>query len=107
MRTLKVTVTVLLFLLFLAGECHLRDLRLKQLSDLLVCDIAHLVVVLDNLAVLIADAAVLGGSECVADVISRTDIAVDAGPAIVAVACLLRSHRSIEILVGERAAHLK
>ena len=59
MRTLKVAVAILLFLLFLASKCHLGYLRLKQLSDLLVCDITHLVVVLDDLAILVANATVL------------------------------------------------
>jgi hypothetical protein len=91
---------------FVAGEGDLRNLAAKEITDLPVCDIAHLVVLLDNVPFLVADAALITFHEGVAGRILGTDIAIKTGPAIIAVASLARAHRSV-FSAGKGTAHCK
>jgi hypothetical protein len=47
-------------LFLLASECDFGLLSIEQFNDLLIRDVADLMVVVDNLSVLIADAARFG-----------------------------------------------
>ncbi len=58
----------------------------EQRRDLLVGDIADLIVVVHNLTILVTDTAFAGFHECVAGFIVSTDVAIDASPALVAIA---------------------
>jgi hypothetical protein len=67
----------------------------EQVGDLLVRNIARLVVVLDDITALIAYAAVAGLREGITSLVLCANIAVDSGPSFVALAFPAVSHRSI------------
>jgi hypothetical protein len=71
-------------ILGIAGERDLRDLSAQQTPDVLVGDVADLVVLLDHLASLVAYSAVTSRHESVTRLVFGTDVAVDARPALVA-----------------------
>jgi hypothetical protein len=73
-RTLKVA----FFVLGLAVERDLGDLLAEQVSNSLVRDIAHLVVVLHDFSSLIAHSTIAGLHQGVTCFILRADVAVDA-----------------------------
>ena len=87
----------------LAAKGGLGDLSVEHRQDLLVRDVAHLMVLVDDLAVLVADAAIAGLHESIAGVVLGANVAVDAGPSIVAVAGVAGSHGPI-LASGQRAA---
>lgn len=88
MLTLEIAKACLLF----AGEGGLRDLSREHVQDLSVGHVAHLVVLLDGLAILVADTAFRGRHEGVASKVVGADIAVQAGPAVVALAFVTLSY---------------
>lgn len=73
---------------FLACERGLGTLLAEQRPDLRVGDFANLMVVFDDLSVLIADTTVSGFHESVARLILGADVAVNAGPSVIAIARL-------------------
>ena len=87
-RTLEIA-----HLLFrLACKSSLRDLAIEHVQDLFVGDATHLVILLDDLAILITNTAIAGLHQGVAGLVLGADIAVDARPAFVAIAMLALSH---------------
>ena len=82
-------------LLLLAGEGDLWLLVTQQGGDLLIGHIADLVIVIDKLAVLIANSSAAAFHECITDVISGAHIAVDSSPAVIACAALVAAHGSV------------
>jgi hypothetical protein len=64
----------------------LRFLPSKQIGDFLVGDFADLVIVLDELAVLVADTAASRLHQSIAGLVRCADVAVDTGPAFIAFA---------------------
>jgi hypothetical protein len=89
-RTLKVAQGVLLG----AGKRSLRDLPVEHLQNLRVRHVAHLVVLLNDLAVLVANTIVARLHKSVAGLILEADITVNAAPALVAFACVALSQWS-------------
>lgn len=81
-RTLKVAEGIL----SLATEGGLGNLSVEHGEDLLVGNVAHLVILVDDLAVLVADAAIARFHESIAGIVLGANVAVDAGPSVVAVA---------------------
>lgn len=79
----------------MAGKGNLRHLLAKEVSDRPVRDIAHLVVLLHDLAARVADAAVTRLGHGIAGPITCAQVAVDAGPSFVAFAGLALSHRTV------------
>lgn len=73
-------------ILFIAGEGDLRLLVTEQTRDFFIYNIAYLIVVLHDLAVLVADTPIPGWHQCIASLVCGADIAVDSGPALVTVA---------------------
>ena len=69
---------IALFRLCIAGEGGLRLLLLQLVENLLVGDVADLEVLLDQLAVLVADSAFAIRHHGVAGIVGLADIAVDA-----------------------------
>jgi hypothetical protein len=78
-----------------ALECHLRLLIAQETCNLGIRDIAKLVVVVHNLSILIADAAIASFHERIASLVARADVAVDAGPSLVAGAEWVCSYRTV------------
>ncbi len=73
--------------MIVARKGNLRLLPLELLHDLLVCNIALLVVFVHNQPSLVANAAFMVWHERIASVVILADIAVDAFPTRFAVAC--------------------
>lgn len=89
---------------FSASKSNLRTLVPKQARDLLVGDLADLVVVLNHLAVLVAYTARASLHQSIAGFVFGADIAVDAGPTPITLASATRAHRSIPA-TSKRATH--
>ena len=89
--------------LLLAREAGLGNLAVQHVQDLTVSNIAHLVVLLDDFAILVANTAIARLHQAVASLVFGTDIAVDAGPSLVAFARVALSHRSF-LAAGQRPA---
>ena len=68
------------------AKSGLGNLAVEHGQDLLVGYIAHLVVLIHDLAVLVADTAVAGLHEGITSIILGTNVAVDTRPSIVTVA---------------------
>ena len=81
--------------LLVAGERSLRDLAVEHGKDLFVGDATHLVVVLDHFAVLIADTILSSFHQSIASRILSADVAIDTSPALIAVASIAGSYRSV------------
>jgi hypothetical protein len=86
-----------------ACESDFRLLVAQESGDLLVHDVANLIVLVHDLAVCITDASFVFGHEGVARFVRRTDVAVNAFPAVIAVARVTGAHRTI-LSAGKRAA---
>lgn len=86
----------------LAVESSLGDLAVEHTQDLLIGNIAHLVVLLNHLAVLIADTAISSFHKGVAGIVLGADVAVDTCPSVIAVTSVALSHRSV-FAPGQRA----
>jgi hypothetical protein len=82
-------------ILFLASEGDLRLLVAEQAGNLLVHNVANLVVVFHNLSVLIADTRIPSRHQRIASLVTSADVAVDSGPTFVALALIAGSHRSV------------
>ena len=93
-HTLKVACS----LFFLAGKSNLGSLFTEKVGDFLIGDFANLVVMAHNLSILIADTTFSGLYHGVAGVVLCTNITVDSGPTLVAVARVSRSHWSVSTL---------
>jgi hypothetical protein len=83
------TLKIALFCLGVTRESCLRLLVLQLIQNLLVRDIADLEVLLDQLPILVADATLAFRHHSVASIVCSTDVAVDAAPALVALALFL------------------
>lgn len=79
-------------IVFIAGKSSLWLLSIQNLNDLPIRHVAHLVVLLDNVAALITNATFAFRHQCITCLIGFADIAVDTGPAFVALAVLILSH---------------
>lgn len=97
------TLKVALVGLGVAREGGLGLLVLELVEDLPVGDVAHLVVLLDQLAFLEADATLALGHHGVAGLVRLADIAVDASPAVVAVARVAASWGPVPVAIRQRA----
>jgi hypothetical protein len=75
--------------LLVAGKGGLGLLVLELIEDLPVCNVAHLEVLLDELAVLVANTTLAVWHHGVACVVRFADIAIDACPTIATLALLL------------------
>ena len=83
---MQLTLKVACLVVFLAGKCNLRALLAEQRGNLFVCNVAHLVVVVDNLAVLVTYATFASFHQCVTGFVVGTNIAINTCPALVAFA---------------------
>lgn len=81
-------------------ESDLWNLFAEQVSDLLVGDIAHLIIVFEKVAHLVTDASLVGFHESIARPVISAHVAVYALPAFVAVAAVAFAHGSV--LVSSR-----
>lgn len=81
-RTLEITRCIFLG----AGECYFGTLFAQKCRDLFVGDVADLVVVVDDLAILVTDTTFTTFHQCVTSLVVGTDVTVDAGPTFTAVA---------------------
>lgn len=97
------TLEVALVGVCIARESGLGLLVLELVEDLPVGDVAHLVVLLDQLALLEADATLALGHHGVAGLVGLADIAVDASPAVFAVARVATSWSPVAVAVRQRA----
>lgn len=88
----------------LASKRHLGTLLSKQPGDLLVGNSAHLVVVVDDLAILVADATFTSLHQCVAGLVAGADVAIDSFPAFVTITRSLAAHRTV-LATGERSTY--
>lgn len=96
---LEVTGRILCF----AGKCDFRTLLPQEAGNLLVGNVADLVVVLDDLAVLVAYSTLPWFHQGIACLVVGANIAVDAGPAFVALTVTAISHLAI-LATSKRAA---
>ena len=87
----------------IAGESGLRLLVLQRVQDLAVRNVAHLVVLLDDKTLAVAHAIDAFGHQGIASLVGGADIAIDAFPALSAVALCALAGRPISA-VSERAA---
>lgn len=78
-----------------ASKSGLRYLAVEHGEDLLVGNVAHLVVVLHDFTVLIANATIARLHQSIAGLVLGTHIAVDSSPALVAFASVAGSNRSV------------
>lgn len=79
----------------ITSEGDLWDLFAEQVSDLLVGDIAHLVVVLEEVAHLVANTTLVGFHQRVACPVIGAHVAVYTIPAVVAFAAVAFAHGSV------------
>lgn len=79
---MELTLEVAFLRLGIAREGRLRFLLLQRVEDLSVGDVADLEVLLDQLAVLVADTALSIRHHGVAGIVGLADVAVDARPAL-------------------------
>ena len=79
---------VTLFALLLAGEGDFGYSLLEKVPNRSVRDLAHLVVLLDNFAARVADAAIAFAGEGIAYAIRRANVAVDSRPSFVTFAAV-------------------
>lgn len=99
----ELTLEIALARLLVTSEGDLGDLVAKEVTDCLVRHIAHLVVLLDDLAAGVADATIARLGEGIAGLVARADIAVDARPPFVTFAMFLLAHWTVWP-AGERPA---
>jgi hypothetical protein len=78
-----------------ASESDLWALFPEEGGDLFVRDIADLVVVVDDLAVLVTDTAFAGSHQGVASFVFGANVAVNTGPSLIAVASAPGTHRAV------------
>lgn len=88
-----------------ACEGHLWNLFTKQVPDLVVGHVAHLVVVLEDIAHLIANATIFRFHQSIAGFVLCAHIAVDAFPAFVTFAAVAITNRSVFVAAGQRATY--
>jgi hypothetical protein len=74
----ELTLKIALCRLLVTGERGLRFLVLELVENLPVCDVAHLKVLLDQLAVLVAHTTLSVWDHSIAGVVRLADVAVDA-----------------------------
>lgn len=96
-RRLFLTLKVALRALFVTGERHLGFPVPENLDNLLVRNVAHLVVFLDDFAILVADASAIlwDGHQRITRLVCCTDIAVNACPSLFTLAGIGISDRSV------------
>jgi uncharacterized membrane protein len=82
-------------IVLIAGECSLWLLPIQNFHDLPIRHIAHLIVLLDNIAALITNATFALWHQCITYLIGFADIAIDTSPAFVTLAVLILSHGSV------------
>lgn len=97
------TLEVALFCFRVAREGPLRFLVLELIEDLPVGDIAHLEVLLDQLAFLVAHAALPIGHHSIASVVCFADVAVETRPAVSTLAIPVASSWCSVLALWQRA----
>jgi len=80
-------------------ECNLRPPSIQETDDILVCNIAHLVVLVYNFAVLVADSPIFGRHQRITSFIIRADVAVNARPSFLTLAVVALSHGPIALII--------
>ena len=97
MREMGLTLKRTRRVLPVAGKCGLWLLSLQDLNDFIVCNIAHLIVLLHHVSILITDRPAIIGNVYQGSTrfVFSADIAVDAGPALFAVAGIGGTHGAI------------
>lgn len=98
------TLEVALFCLGVARKGGLWLLVFQLVENLPVRDVADLEVLLDQLAVLVAHAALAVGHQSIAGTVGLADIAVDARPAFAALALSVASSWRPVLAICQRAA---
>lgn len=98
---MQLTLKVACGIFFRTGEGNLGHFLLQQISNFPVCDFADLVVLLHNLAILIAYATFAFRHQCVACLVRLANVAVNATPTIIALTVLLGSYGSV-LSIGKR-----
>ena len=86
---------IALLIVRLASESNLRNLVTEEVADGFIGDITHLIIVIDNLATLVAHTPIAGTHQRIAGSIIGADVAVDAGPTLVAVAGMFGSYGTV------------
>lgn len=97
------TLEIALLGLCVARECSLRLLVLQLVENLAVRDVTHLVVLLDNETLAVAHAIDALWHQGVTSLVGGADIAIDACPALFAVALCALARRPVSA-ISERAA---
>lgn len=69
-----------------ASEGYLRPPAIKDIYNLLIGDIAHLVVLMNDLSILVTDTALLGRHQGITRLILGANVAVDSSPTLFAFA---------------------
>lgn len=101
MRQGELTLEVALLGLPVAGKGSLGLLVLELVEDFPVGDVTHLVVLVDQLAFLETDAALALGHHGIAGLVGLADVAVDATPAILALASVTGPRGSVAIAIRQ------
>jgi len=86
-------------LLGIATERNLRPPSIQETEDILVCNIAHLVVLVYDFPILVAHAPILGGHQRIASLILRADVAINARPAFLTFAVVALSHGPVALII--------
>lgn len=98
------TLEIASLFLCIACECHFWALLSQKSGDLLVGNVADLMILVDNLAVGVADAAITSRGHDIADFVGCAHVAVDTGPAVVAFAVAATTLWPI-LALRQRATH--
>lgn len=93
--TCILTLEVASRILLVASECDLWNFLFQKISNLPVCNLADLVILLDNFSILVAHTASALWHQCVASFVGLADVAIDSTPSFVALAVLVCSKWTI------------
>lgn len=87
------------FVFGIATECYLRPPPIENFDNVSVCDIAHLIVLVYDFSILVADSPLLGRHQRITSFILGANIAVDARPSLFTFAIIALPHRSIPFII--------
>jgi hypothetical protein len=83
----------------IATKCYLRSSPIQDFDNVLVCNIAHLIVLMYDLSVLVANSSFAVWHQCITRLILGANIAVDARPSLFAFAIVALSHGPITFII--------
>jgi hypothetical protein len=83
----------------IATKCHLRSPPIQDFDNILVCNIAHLIVLMYDLSVPVANSSLVVWHQCITRLILGANVAVDARPSLFAFAVVALSHGPITVII--------